>query len=64
MSKRSEPVIGRRSSMPAPGSDLGSNQPVRRVRDQARDGLAVMAFSACTSVAIGLLLAFLTGLGK
>lgn len=38
--------------------------PVRRVRHDARDGLAVMAFSAATSVGLAMLLTLLTGLGK
>jgi hypothetical protein len=38
--------------------------PVRRVRHEVRDGLAVMAFSAATSVGLAGLLMLLTGLGK
>jgi hypothetical protein len=38
--------------------------PARRVRHDVRDGLAVMLFSAGASVAGGLLLTFLAGLGK
>ncbi|HEX2895967.1 MAG TPA: hypothetical protein VHO29_18325 [Marmoricola sp.] len=38
--------------------------PERRVREAARDGLAVMAFSAVTSVALATLLTLLAGLGK
>jgi hypothetical protein len=38
--------------------------PVRRVRHDVRDGLAVMAFSAATSIGLALLLLLLTGLGK
>ena len=38
--------------------------PVRRVRHAARDGLAVMAFSAATSVGLALALTLLAGLGK
>ena len=42
----------------------GSVTPIRRVRHDVRDGLAVMAFSAAASVTAGLLLTFLAGLGK
>lgn len=42
----------------------GSVTPARRVRHDVRDGLAVMAFSATASAVGGLLLTFLTGLGK
>lgn len=38
--------------------------PVRRVRHDVRDGIAVMAFSASASVVVGLLLTLLLGLGK
>jgi hypothetical protein len=38
--------------------------PVRRVRHDVRDGLAVMAFSAASSVGVALVLTLLTGLGK
>jgi hypothetical protein len=38
--------------------------PPRRVRHDVRDGIAVMAFSVVASVAFGLLLALLAGLGK
>ena len=38
--------------------------PVRRVRHDLRDGLAVMAFSAATSAGLAGLLMLLTGLGK
>ncbi|HET6167731.1 MAG TPA: hypothetical protein VFE07_12955 [Marmoricola sp.] len=38
--------------------------PTRRVRHDVRDGLAVMAFSATTSVALTGLFLLLTGLGK
>lgn len=38
--------------------------PPRRVRHGVRDGLAVMAFSIAMSVAIGLLLTVLAGLGQ
>jgi hypothetical protein len=37
---------------------------VRRVRHQVRDGLAVMAFSAATSVGLAGALLLLAGLGK
>jgi hypothetical protein len=36
----------------------------RRVRHEVRDGLAVMALSIVASVAFGLLLTLLVGLGK
>ena len=38
--------------------------PIRRVRHDVRDGLAVMAFSAATSVGLATLFTILTGLGK
>jgi hypothetical protein len=38
--------------------------PARRVRHEVRDGLAVMAFSAATSVGLAGLLVLLAGLGK
>jgi hypothetical protein len=38
--------------------------PARRVRHEVRDGLAVMAFSAVTSVCLTGMLLLLTGLGK
>ena len=38
--------------------------PARRVRHEVRDGLAVMAFSATTSVGLTGLFLLLTGLGK
>jgi hypothetical protein len=38
--------------------------PVRRVRHDVRDGLAVMAFSAVTSVGLAAVLTILAGLGK
>ena len=38
--------------------------PVRRVRHGVRDGLALMAFSAGTSLVVGLLLTLLAGLGQ
>ena len=38
--------------------------PARRVRHDVRDGLAVMAFSASTSLVLAVLLTVLTGLGK
>jgi hypothetical protein len=38
--------------------------PARRVRHDVRDGLAVMAFSAATSVGLAVVLMLLTGLGK
>jgi hypothetical protein len=38
--------------------------PVRRVRHDVRDGLAVMLFSATASAVVGLVLTFLAGLGK
>jgi hypothetical protein len=42
----------------------GSVTPARRVRHDVRDGLAVMAFSAATSVGISALWMLLVGLGK
>jgi hypothetical protein len=42
----------------------GPVSPVRRVRHEVRDGLAVMAFSAATSAALAGVLMLLTGLGK
>jgi hypothetical protein len=38
--------------------------PARRVRHEVRDGLAVMAFSAVTSVGLTGMFLLLTGLGK
>lgn len=38
--------------------------PARRVRHDVRDGLAVMAFSAATSVGLTVVLTLLTRLGK
>ena len=46
------------------GTDAGSVTPARRVRHDVRDGIAVMAFSGAVSVAGGLALTFLAGLGK
>ena len=45
----------------------GANEavtPARRVRHDVRDGLAVMAFSAATSIVLALALTLLVGLGK
>jgi hypothetical protein len=42
----------------------GSAAPVRRVRHEVRDGLAVMAFSAATSVGVSAVWMLLVGLGK
>ncbi|MGO4256308.1 hypothetical protein [Marmoricola sp. RAF53] len=42
----------------------GSVTPVRRVRHEVRDGIAVMAFSAGASVGMTGLIMFLVGLGK
>ena len=39
-------------------------RPARRVRHEVRDGLAVMAFSAATSVGLAGLLLMLSGFGK
>lgn len=39
-------------------------QPVRRVRDDARERLAVMGFSLATSAGLALVLRLLTELGK
>jgi hypothetical protein len=38
--------------------------PARRVRHDVRDGLAVMAFSAATSIGLTVVLMLLTRLGK
>lgn len=38
--------------------------PTRRVRHGVRDGIVLMAFSISTSVALGLLLALATEIGK
>ncbi len=54
MSGVAPPVTG-----PVPGP-----MPVRRVRHEVRDGLAVMAFSAATSAGLALLFTVLTRLGK
>jgi hypothetical protein len=43
---------------------VGPVTPARRVRHDVRDGLAVMAFSAATSVGSAVVLLILTGLGK
>jgi hypothetical protein len=45
-------------------SAIGPVTPARRVRHEVRDGLAVMAFSAATSVGLAAMLLLLTGLGK
>ena len=42
----------------------GSVTPARRVRHEVRDGLAVMAFSAATSVGVCAVWMLLIGLGK
>jgi hypothetical protein len=42
----------------------GSVTPARRVRHEVRDGLAVMAFSAATSVGVTGVWMLLVGLGK
>jgi hypothetical protein len=42
----------------------GSVTPARRVRHEVRDGLAVMAFSAATSVGVSAIWMLLVGLGK
>jgi hypothetical protein len=39
-------------------------RPRRRVRHEVRDGLAVMAFSAATSIGLAGVLLLLSGLGK
>jgi hypothetical protein len=44
--------------------DTGPVAPVRRVRHDVRDGLAVMVFSAGASVGLTLLVTLLLGLGK
>ena len=41
-----------------------SGPPVRRVRHQARETVAVMAFSAATSVGFAMLLLLLVSLGR
>lgn len=45
-------------------TDVPAVPPVRRVRHQVRDGLAVMAFSAASSSALALALMLLVRLGK
>ena len=42
----------------------GMITPVRRVRHEVRDSLAVMAFSAVTSVAVAILLMLLVRFGN
>jgi hypothetical protein len=42
----------------------GSVTPARRVRHDVRDGIAVMAFSAATSVGVAAVWMLLIGLGK
>jgi hypothetical protein len=42
----------------------GPVTPARRVRHEVRDGIAVMVFSASTSLGLALVLMLLTGLGK
>jgi len=49
---------------PVRGPLTGSVTPARRVRHEVRDGLAVMAFSAATSVGLAAALMLLAGLGK
>jgi hypothetical protein len=49
---------------PVRGPLAAPARPLRRVRHEVRDGLAVMAFSAATSVALAAVLMLLTGLGK
>jgi hypothetical protein len=49
---------------PVHGPLTGSAPPVRRVRHEVRDGLAVMAFSATTSAVLAGALLLLAGLGK
>jgi hypothetical protein len=46
------------------GSVSGPVTPARRVRHDVRDGLAVMLFSAATSVGLAVTLTLLAGLGK
>lgn len=46
----------------APGAVVGPG--TRRVRDQAREAAALMAFSALTSVAIATVFLVLTALGR
>ena len=43
---------------------VAASTPVRRVRHQVRDGLAVMAFSAATSVGLATTLLLLARVGK
>ncbi|MET3960402.1 hypothetical protein ABIE44_000336 [Marmoricola sp. OAE513] len=45
-------------------SGLNEATPARRVRHDVRDGVALMAFSAVTSVVLGLVMTLLIGLGK
>ncbi|MGY2875297.1 hypothetical protein ACVW00_002487 [Marmoricola sp. URHA0025 HA25] len=49
---------------PISGPHAAPVRPARRVRHEVRDGLALMAFSAATSVALAGALTLLTGLGK
>lgn len=49
---------------PVPGPLVEPVTPVRRVRHEVRDGLALMAFSAATSVGLAGVLMLLAGLGK
>ena len=49
---------------PAAAPVSGRVTPARRVRHDVRDGLAVMAVSAATSVGLAATLLLLTGLGK
>jgi hypothetical protein len=49
---------------PIGGPAVGPVTPARRVRHDVRDGLAVMAFSAATSVGLAALLVLLSGLGR
>ena len=49
----------RDAGRPAPS---GTSAPVRRVRDEVRDGIAVLAFSAAASTAVALALLLLIGL--
>ena len=46
------------------GDRTGSVRPVRRVRHEVRDGIAVMAFSALASTAFGALLTVLAHVGN
>ena len=49
---------------PPVGAPAAGTMPVRRVRHQVRDGIAVMAFSAAASVGLAATFLLLAGIGK